>query len=60
MDRKIYVGNLDRDTTKDEVESLFAKFGELESCWIARNPAGFAFVVCVSPRRVILRSHPRQ
>jgi len=50
MDRKVYVGNLERETTKEEVEDLFSKFGEIENCWIARNPAGFAFVVCHQSR----------
>ena len=45
MDRKVYVGNLDRDATKEDVQDMFSKFGELESCWVARNPTGFAFVV---------------
>lgn len=43
--RKVYVGSLNRDSTKEDVEELFTRFGKIESVWIARNPAGFAFVV---------------
>lgn len=49
MDCKLYIGNLNTDATKEEVEESFSKFGEIEHVWIARKPAGFAFVVCYSP-----------
>jgi hypothetical protein len=28
-----------------EMEDVFSKFGKLVNIWIARNPAGFAYVV---------------
>ena len=45
-DKKIYVGGLAEETQKEELEELFSKFGEIENIWVARKPAGFAFVVC--------------
>lgn len=41
---RIYVGNLNPDVTKQEVEDLFAKYGKVARCFLARNPPGFAFV----------------
>jgi len=46
--RKLYVGSLAKEATKEEVDELFAKFGTLESVWIARKPSGFAFLVRVN------------
>ena len=43
---KVYVGGLREDATKEEIEDAFTKFGDIENVWIARKPAGFAFVVC--------------
>ena len=43
-DRKVYIGNLNEDTSKTEVETIFLKYGPLKSTWIARRPPGFAFV----------------
>jgi arginine/serine-rich splicing factor 7 len=43
--RRVYVGNLDKNTNKDEVEELFVRFGKIESLWLAKNPSGFGFVV---------------
>jgi arginine/serine-rich splicing factor 3 len=45
--RKLYVGNLEKEATKEELEELFSKYGKLESVWVARKPAGFAFLVCL-------------
>ncbi|ESO12202.1 hypothetical protein HELRODRAFT_63593 [Helobdella robusta] len=44
LDCKIYVGDLPKDATEDELESAFSTFGPIKSLWVARNPAGFAFV----------------
>jgi RNA recognition motif-containing protein len=43
--RRVYVGNLDKNTAKEEVEDLFTRFGKIESLWLAKKPSGFAFVV---------------
>ena len=43
-DCKVYIGNLNEDTSKTEVETIFLKYGPLRSTWIARRPPGFAFV----------------
>jgi RNA recognition motif-containing protein len=44
----IYVGNLDRDTTEDEIRNLFARFGEVSTVAIMRDrhsiSKGFGFV----------------
>ena len=42
--RKLYVGDLRIDVTREEVEAEFDKIGVLNDVWLARNPPGFAFV----------------
>ena len=42
---RVYIGNLDPHVTQDEVDAECRRFGKLASVWVARNPAGFAFVV---------------
>jgi len=44
LDCKLYVGDLARDTNEKDVERAFSYYGRLRSVWVARNPAGFAFV----------------
>ncbi|XP_064602696.1 serine/arginine-rich splicing factor 7-like isoform X1 [Liolophura sinensis] len=44
MCTKVYVGNLAKDATENELEKAFISYGPLKSVWVARNPAGFAFV----------------
>ncbi|KAL1496806.1 hypothetical protein AB1Y20_014392 [Prymnesium parvum] len=44
MSVRIYIGGLDPAVSQDEVEAECARFGKLASCWVARNPPGFAFV----------------
>ncbi|KDD72583.1 hypothetical protein H632_c3166p0 [Helicosporidium sp. ATCC 50920] len=41
---KVYVGNLSPNITEQEISDEFTKFGSVASVWVARNPAGFAFV----------------
>lgn len=41
---KVYIGNLGENGTKYEIEAKCIKYGPLRNTWIARNPAGFAFV----------------
>ncbi|KAI7698011.1 hypothetical protein SSS_01158 [Sarcoptes scabiei] len=43
-DCKVYVGNLQDNCLKSDVENAFSKFGPLKNVWVARNPPGFAFV----------------
>ncbi|KAH9424463.1 hypothetical protein DERP_004648 [Dermatophagoides pteronyssinus] len=43
-DCKVYVGNLQDNCLKTDVENAFSKFGPLKNVWVARNPPGFAFV----------------
>lgn len=42
--KKVYIGNLDSDTTTEDLEKVFSKHGAIQSVWVARNPPGFAFV----------------
>ncbi|XP_026189614.1 probable splicing factor, arginine/serine-rich 6 [Cyclospora cayetanensis] len=42
--RKVYVGNLDPETTSSELDEVFRRYGKLSNIWVARNPPGFAFV----------------
>lgn len=49
MPSKVFVGNLDFKTTKDQVESLFAEAGDVQDVFIpvdreSGRPRGFAFV----------------
>jgi cold-inducible RNA-binding protein len=49
MSRKLYVGNLPYETSEQDLETLFAAAGAVESVNVIRDPAtgrarGFAFV----------------
>jgi RNA recognition motif-containing protein len=49
MTQKVYVGNLNYDTTEDTIRGLFAEFGQVESINVITDrytgrPKGFAFV----------------
>jgi RNA recognition motif-containing protein len=49
MSSKVFVGNLDFKTTKEEVQSLFAQIGEIRDVFLPTDresgrPRGFAFV----------------
>lgn len=41
---KVYVGDLPKDAREKELHQAFEYYGNLRSVWVARNPAGFAFV----------------
>jgi len=41
---KVYIGDLDPQVEKHEVEDAFGKIGALKYVWVARKPPGFAFV----------------
>jgi len=45
---KIYVGNLNFDTTSEEVQAAFAEYGDVKDCFVPTdydgNPRGFGFV----------------
>ncbi|KAJ8023296.1 Serine/arginine-rich splicing factor 7 [Holothuria leucospilota] len=47
---KVYVGNLGEEASRHELWNTFQKYGELRNVWVARNPAGFAFVEFVDSR----------
>lgn len=50
MECKVYVGDLPKDAEEKELERSFSYYGRLKSVWVARNPAGFAFVEFEDPR----------
>ena len=41
---RLYVGGLPHDCRERDLDDFFGRFGRITSLWIARNPAGFAFV----------------
>ena len=46
----VYVGGLGHGCSKNELETIFSKYGRLRRVWIARKPEGFAFVEFDDPR----------
>ena len=50
LDCKVYVGELGGGCPKQELEEKFGKYGNLVNVWVARRPAGFAFVEFEDPR----------
>ena len=52
MPAKLYIGNIPNDTREEELEDKFRRYGKIDAIWLARNPPGFAFVVCISAHRV--------
>ncbi|XP_064635555.1 RNA-binding protein 1-like isoform X2 [Lineus longissimus] len=44
MDRRIYIGNMGDGANKEEILDVCSKFGAVKHVWVARKPAGFAFV----------------
>lgn len=58
MAKKIFVGNLDFRTTKEEVETLFAQAGKIEDVYLPNDretgrPRGFAFVTFSSDEEAV-------
>lgn len=41
---KVYVGQLNELTDEKELRDSFERFPSLTRVWVARNPAGFAFL----------------
>jgi len=48
MGSKIYVGNLNFDTTQEDLQAAFEAYGEVKDCFMPSdydgNPRGFAFI----------------
>ncbi|KAJ8045260.1 Serine/arginine-rich splicing factor 7 [Holothuria leucospilota] len=44
LEGRLYVGSLNPNTTRDDLERVFSKYGKIIDLWLARNPPGFAFV----------------
>ena len=47
---KVYVGELGHGCPKHKLEEKFSKYGTLQNVWVARQPAGFAFVEFDDPK----------
>jgi RNA recognition motif-containing protein len=41
---RVYIGSLDPTVTQPEMEAEVRPFGNATSVWVARQPAGFAFI----------------
>jgi len=41
---KVFVGDLNPSAQERDVEEIFAKYGQLKNCFVAKNPGGFGFV----------------
>ncbi|XP_060531919.1 RNA-binding protein Rsf1-like [Cylas formicarius] len=41
---RVYVGGLDNNIKKEDLETEFEKYGKLNNVWVAFNPPGFAFI----------------
>ncbi|XP_028968738.1 uncharacterized protein LOC100904155 [Galendromus occidentalis] len=41
---RIFVGGISESIQKEDLESVFSKYGRLTNVWVAQNPPGFAFV----------------
>ncbi|XP_028968585.1 serine/arginine-rich splicing factor 1 [Galendromus occidentalis] len=41
---RIFVGGINESIQKEDLESVFSKYGRLTNVWVAQNPPGFAFV----------------
>lgn len=50
LDCKVYIGDLGHGCPKNELEDKFSRYGTLKNVWVARRPAGFAFVEFDDPR----------
>ncbi|CAG2121009.1 unnamed protein product, partial [Medioppia subpectinata] len=42
---KVFVGNLDRNTGREDLRHVFGRFGRVLDVWMATTPPGFAFVM---------------
>jgi RNA recognition motif-containing protein len=42
LDCKVYVGGLNREASREEIERTFGHYGKLRNVFVARNPPGFA------------------
>ncbi|CAF4266785.1 unnamed protein product [Rotaria sp. Silwood2] len=40
----VFLGDLSRDATKDDVEKTFSYYGKLRNVWLSRSPWGYGFI----------------
>ncbi|CAF3212426.1 unnamed protein product [Rotaria socialis] len=40
----VFLGDLSRDATKEEVEKAFSYYGKLRNVWLSRSPWGYGFI----------------
>jgi len=50
--KRLFVGNLSYETTKEEIEALFSAFGKVDTISLRPNK-GFAFVVMSKPEEAM-------
>lgn len=43
LDCKVYIGNLNPNASKQDVETALSKFGQLKNVWLAKKPPGKFF-----------------
>ena len=41
---KVWIGGLEDEGTRLEIEEAFGEIGPVKNIWLAKNPPGFAFV----------------
>lgn len=41
---RVYVGDLPKNASENELKTIFKEYGSVRDVWVARNPPGFAFV----------------
>ncbi|WP_411026315.1 hypothetical protein, partial [Salmonella sp. s58078] len=41
---KVYIGGLNDQIKREDLEKEFDRFGKTSNAWVAFNPAGFGFV----------------
>lgn len=47
---RVYIGNLNHEANRQDVEDFFKGYGPIRDIWIARRPPGFAFVEFEHPK----------
>ncbi|CAF1238387.1 unnamed protein product, partial [Didymodactylos carnosus] len=40
----LFIGDLSRDASKEEIEKAFTYYGKLRNVWLSRSPWGYGFI----------------
>ena len=46
MKNRLFIGGLNDDVSRQDLERTFEKFGTIKDIWVARNPPGTYFFTC--------------